>query len=238
MAVYYSEPVKIEVKGRSLFLNNEPHGFSVRTISQMNDVLIAKQPVANDYPLYFMFRALAQKAGLRYDVTLIPPKVIAGEYAKTYGHYHPIAEKGLSYPEIYQVLGGKAFFILQKKRSDESVDTIVTYGEKGAVLLIPPNWGHVTINAAKDAVLVMGNLVADGFESDYADYKDNRGAALYITENGLEPNNNYVTRGSEKRKPEEINAKYGFMCSDLLKEFWANPEKFEFLKKPSLIARV
>lgn len=237
MTIYYSEPIKIEVKGRSVFVNDEIKEFSVRNFSEMNDVFIQKQPVLHDFPVYLMFRALAEKSGLRYDITIIPPKNFVGEYAKTYGHYHPIAEGRLSYPEIYQILSGKAFFILQKKRSDESVDVIITHGRKGDVIFVPPNWGHVTINATLDEILVIGNLIAEGFESDYKEYKENRGAAYYITNNGMEPNNHYFIRATEKKKNEEINAKYGLVCSDLLKEFWNNSEKFEFLKKPSLITK-
>ncbi|VVB98608.1 Glucose-6-phosphate isomerase [uncultured archaeon] len=238
MTTYYEQPLKIEVRGRSVFVNGEVHGFTVRNLSQMNEVLMRRQQqILHDFPLYFMFRAIAQKDGLRYDITIIPPKKIGEEYSKTYGHYHPVAEGRLTYPEIYQVLDGRAIFILQKKRSDGSVDAIVTYGEKGQVVLIPPNWGHATVNATHDDVLVMANLVADGFESDYQDYKENRGAAYYVTDFGLEQNGQYVVRGTEKKKPEEINAKYGLECSDLLREFWANPSKFEFLKRPSLITK-
>ncbi len=238
MTLFYEEPVRIEVKGRSLFVNGEVHSFTVRSLSQMNEVLHTKLgQIVHDFPLYFMFRSIAQKEGLRYDITIIPPKKIGEEYAKTYGHYHPIAEKGLTYPEIYQVLSGRAIFVLQKRRSDGSVDALVTFGEKGQSVLIPPNWGHVTVNASKDEVLVMANLVADGFESDYADYKDGRGAAYYVTDFGLEQNGYYVIRGTERKKPQEINAKYGFECGDLLREFWNDPSKFEFLKKPGLIAR-
>lgn len=237
MTVYYSEPVKIEINGRSVFVNGGVKDFTVRNLSQMNDVLMKKQTVLHDFPLYFMFRSIVGKEGIRYDITIIPPKNIAGEYAKTYGHYHPIAENNLGYPEIYQVLDGRALFVLQKKRSDGSVDVVLTYGEKGQIVLIPPNWGHVSVNATKDDVLVMGNLVADGFESVYGDYKNDRGAAYYITDHGLEQNENYVIRTTERKKPEEINAKYGFVCSDLLKEFWENPERFEFLKRPGMITR-
>ncbi len=237
MALYYSEPIRIEVRGRSVFVNWEVKEFTVRSISQMNDVLMKKQAVRHDFPLYFMFRSIVEKEGLRYDITIIPPKTIGGEYAKTYGHYHPVAQGNLSYPEIYQVLDGKAFFILQKKRSDGSVDVLITYCEKGQVLLIPPNWGHVSVNAAKDKVLVLGNLVADSFQSLYDDYKNDRGAAYYITGYGLEQNENCVIRETWKKKPEEINSKYGFECPDLLKEFWENPERFEFLKQPKQISR-
>lgn len=237
--IYYSEPLKIEITGRSVFVNDEVRGFSVRNFSEMNDVFMKQQVKRDyrDYPFYFMFRSIAEKEGLRYDITLIPAKNVDGEYAKTYGHYHPEAEKGLSYPEIYQILDGSAVFILQKEKSDQTVDVLITWGGKGSVLLIPPNWGHVTINASRTRMLILGNLVADNFESDYSKYKENRGAAFYTTDFGLEQNSNYIIRRSEKVKPEQINSRYGFECSDLLKEFIENPSKFEFLKKPSLIAK-
>ncbi|MFA5077282.1 MAG: glucose-6-phosphate isomerase family protein [Candidatus Micrarchaeia archaeon] len=235
MTIYYSEPVKLEIVGRSVFVNGEVKEFSVRNFSELNEVLMKRQQVLNDFPLYFMFRSIVVKEGLRYDITIIPPRRIDGEYAKTYGHYHPLAENGLSYPEAYQILEGRALFVLQKPRSDASVDVMVTYGEKGQAVLIPPNWGHNTINASPDKVLILGNLVADGFESDYSAYKKDLGAAYYVTDFGLEPNGNYVVRKTEKLKASDLNAKYGFECPDLLKEFWANPGKFEFLKKPSLI---
>lgn len=237
MTAYYSEPLQLEVKGRFLFVNGEAWEFGVRTISQMNEVLMEKQKFKTDYPLYFMFRSVAQRNGIRYDVTLIPPKKLGNEFAKTYGHYHPYAKDKLGYPEIYQVLEGKAFFILQKKRGDASVDAIVTYGPKGSIVLIPPNYGHVTVNGSAEEKLVLANLVADGFESDYTDYRENRGGAYYVTDEGLEQNMKYIIRTSEKKKPEEINSEYGFVCSDLLKELFASPEKFEFLKDPTLLSR-
>lgn len=238
MTLYYSEPICIEIQGRSVFVDKEVKDFKVRNFSEMNDVFMKKQTVQNDFPFYFMFQSITKKEGLRYDITIIPQKIIDEEYTKTYGHYHPIAEDSLSYPEIYQVLNGEALFMLQKKRADKSVDVIITYGKKGQTLIIPPNFGHVTINASKNNVLVLANLVANNFQPEYDEYKENNGAAYYITEDGLKQNGNYIIRTIERKKPEEVNARYGFECADLLKEFWENPGKFEFLKKPRMITRV
>jgi glucose-6-phosphate isomerase, archaeal len=237
MAVYYESPSKIEVNGRSVFVDGAPAPFTVRNFSEMRDVFMRQQVVNTDYPFYFMFREVAKKDGMRYDITILPAKVIEGEHAKTYGHYHPVAEPGMSYPEVYQVLDGRALFILQKRRNDGSVDTAVCFADKGSVMLIPPNWGHVTINADKVRTLVLANIVCDGFDSEYSDYKENRGAAYFATEFSLEPNANYIIRGTEKTTAEKFCAKYGFSCKDLYTEFNSNPEKFEFLKKPSLLFR-
>ena len=66
---------------------------SVRTIEDMRSVL-AEPECACEAPLYFMYRDLARSEAdwqwlhdhhLRYDLTVIPPRDICGEYVKTKG---------------------------------------------------------------------------------------------------------------------------------------------------------
>jgi len=68
-------------------------------------------------PLYFMYRDLAKSDAdrqwlrshkLRYDITVIPPCTLSGEWVKTKGHYHPKNPAGIGYPEVYEVLEGEA----------------------------------------------------------------------------------------------------------------------------------
>ena len=89
---------------------------SVRTLDDMRCVL-ANPDQSGDIPLYYMYRDLALTAGdraylreqnLRFDITVIPPGTVGGEYVKTKGHYHPISPSGIGYPELYQVLAGGA----------------------------------------------------------------------------------------------------------------------------------
>jgi oxalate decarboxylase/phosphoglucose isomerase-like protein (cupin superfamily) len=64
-----------------------------------------------------------------------------------------------------------------------------TAGEK---LLIPPDYGHLTINAEKKP-LVMANLVFSGFASDYSLFRTRQGGAYYEYLDGkLEKNRNYT----------------------------------------------
>ena len=238
MTIYYSEPFTLDIRGRSVFVGGEPWDFTVRDVKGMAEVLMDKKALPKDFPLYFMYRGLLEKEGMRYDITIMPPKLIAGEFAKTYGHYHPKDGGGLGYPEVYQIIDGSAVFIMQKKRSDYSVDAMIVRGERGDAVLIPPNWGHVTVNPAEDRVLVLSNVVANCFDSDYADYKENRGAAFYYTKGGFVQNERYIIRSTERKTVEELNGEYGVAFSDIFKEFNSNPEKFEFLKKPGLIKHI
>jgi len=85
---------------------------------------------------------------------------------------------GVPYPEVYEVLDGKAFYLLQSR---DLTDVIVLAAKKGDVILIPPGYGHVTINPGKTD-LVMANLVSPEFSSEYGEIAKNHGAAYYYME--------------------------------------------------------
>ena len=78
----------------------------IRRRQDMYEVLYDRQS-AEIEELYYMYREVAlahdcdliRQKGLRYDITVIVPGTLGGEYVKTAGHYHP--EKpgtGLTYP--------------------------------------------------------------------------------------------------------------------------------------------
>jgi len=105
---------------------------------------------------------------------------VGGEYVKTKGHYHPLSPSGIDYPELYQVLAGEALYLLQ--RSDLG-DIVVVAAKAGGFVLIPPGYGHVTINPGKEE-LAMANLVSAGFASEYTFYERMQGGAYYKMEEG------------------------------------------------------
>ena len=54
---------------------------------------------AKNMELYYMYRELSlgkkdalliKEHGLRYDITVIPPRMLGCEFVKTAGHYHPL----------------------------------------------------------------------------------------------------------------------------------------------------
>ncbi len=159
---------------------------SVRTVGDMGCVLADPDGVELDSatPLYYMYRDLAlneadretlSRQNIRYDITVIPPAVLGGEYVKTKGHYHPKNPAGIGYPELYQVLSGEARFLLQRK---DLSDVVAVTAYVGEFVIIPPGYGHVSINQGKEA-LIMANLVSNQFESEYAVYEKMRGGAFY-----------------------------------------------------------
>jgi glucose-6-phosphate isomerase len=160
-----------------------------RTIGEIRGVLMDPACECRE-PLYFMYRELSRsredadwfrEQGLRYDVTVIPALTLCGEYVKTKGHHHPPDPAGISYPEIYEVLQGRAHYLLQTGAAD---DIRLVEADPGDRVIIPPGFGHVTINPGK-TTLVMANIVSTRFESDYRAYEEHRGAAYYELRRGV-----------------------------------------------------
>lgn len=140
--------------------------------------------------VYWMYRAVClpadrerfAAAGVRYDITVLRPGTIGREYVKTAGHFHPACPgSGLAYPEVYEVLHGTAHFLLQLpgEGEDAVAEALLVEVPAGGTLVIPPGYGHVTINASP-GWLVIANLVADGFSNCYEPYVRAGGGAFYV----------------------------------------------------------
>jgi glucose-6-phosphate isomerase, archaeal len=158
-------------------------------------------------PIYYMYRDVARSdddrrwmtaQNIRYDITRIPPGLFCNEFVKTKGHYHPESPSGVPYPEVYEVMAGRAHYLLQ--RPDLSDAALIEAGA-GTVVLIPPGYGHVTINP-DERELVMANLVSRSFASEYRPYELMRGAAYYeLADRGFVPNPAYPAVPPLRRTP-------------------------------------
>lgn len=158
----------------------------IRRVEEMRGVL-ADPECDVLFPLYFMYRDCAanpadrkwlEAQGVRFDITVMPAASLCGEWIKTKGHHHPPAPDGKRYPELYQVLSGSAYYLLQ---NEGPTDVVVVPARGGEAVLVPPGYGHVTINAGTEP-MVMANLVSRRFQSDYRFYEKMRGAPYYCLE--------------------------------------------------------
>ena len=161
----------------------------IRKLDDMREVLADKNFAKNspNMDLYYMYRGLKQDGELRYDETVIRAQMLGNEFNKTKGHYHVGA-----YPEIYMVLQGKAIYLLQKRDKKGGIEDIY-YVEvnSGECAIMPPHYGHVTINPSETQDLKMANWISDNCKSDYSPYVENQGAGYYCTKNGWVKNPNY-----------------------------------------------
>jgi len=244
----YKDPINVRLDESKfeLFIDDRKIEPNIRKFEEMKKVLKSPYVLAdNNMAMYYMFRHIFDKIDIRYDITYIPPKLIGNEYNKTHGHYHPNTNDGYGYPELYRIISGRGLFILQKENDDETYDVYVIHGNKNNVIFIPPGFGHVSINPTKDTMLILENLVSDGFESKYSDYEKNKGAAFYYTTGGLVQNTNYFIKTIKQiKKPEKTiellsGLKAYFKLSEnkqgLLKLFYDSPENYSFLNEPHKI---
>lgn len=178
---------------------------SVRTANDARNYFMDKNAKSSP-DLYFMNQGICARedcakikaAGFRFDVTVIPAHMIGQEYIKTIGHIHPYKPGTKSrYAEIYEIINGEALFILQKmnpSNSDIVEDVVVVRANRGEKAVMLPEYGHVTVNAGKEP-LVMADWVWADFKSEYEVYEKHHGAAYYVVNknNQIEfiPNKNY-----------------------------------------------
>jgi len=196
-----------------------------------------------DRDIYYMYRDLARSPHdreiiegheLRYDITTIPPLNMGHEFVKTFGHYHPRVdpEEPYTYPEVYEVLEGDAHYLLQRRMNERINDIVLVRARKGDKVIIPPNYGHVTINPSEHQ-LTMANWVCRSFESVYEPYEQLHGAAYYELVNGrLLANRAYgaVPDVRETSAPEA--PEYGLVRRKPMYELLEEPQLLDFLTSP------
>lgn len=221
-----------------------------RTLADLRPMLY-NQTAAGPAELYLMYRGVGwpedvarySEQALRFDVTVLVPGLVGAEYVKTAGHYHPGG-----YPELYQVVAGRAHYLLQKPATGEQPDTlagappgaiadvIIVEAEPGDAVFVPPGYGHVTINPGPEP-LAMVNVVDSTFTSVYGPYRERRGAAYYEIEERGQPyfvaNDHYPDlpepRLVRPTKLEDLGLQAG---EPLYAQLAGDPRAFAFLSEP------
>jgi glucose-6-phosphate isomerase len=211
---------------------------SVRTVEEMRSVL-AFPSCESSEPLYYMYRDLAKSDEdwswlhnhqLRYDLTVIPSRDFCGEWVKTKGHYHPKNQAGIGYPEIYEVIEGKAHYLLQSRMLD---DVVLISASAGDLVVIPPEYGHISINPSTDTTLVMANIVSTAFQSEYAEYEKYHGGAYYVMSSGKIQKNAYYSSLPPVRYLGATCARgMHHLCKGPLYDLIGNKAALSFLNEP------
>ncbi len=223
-----------------------------RRLRDMAEVVLDKVGGDGETVLYSMYRDVCraedlkglESRNLRFDITVIPSGRIGKEYTKTAGHYHPVKPgKDLTYPEVYEVLHGTAHYLLQKTNNRDYgtiLDAMVVEAKAGEKVVIPPDYGHITINAS-DKPLVMSNWVEREFKSVYRPIVEHGGGAYFglCQENGQldwKPNPAYknlppVKMARPKARP-EFGLEFG---KPMYVTGLADLEKLMFLVNPESV---
>ncbi|MBI2055095.1 MAG: hypothetical protein HYT39_03300 [Candidatus Sungbacteria bacterium] len=210
-----------KVSGLAISLDDDlmlkfPHDLMVKSVSErtldgIRPYLIFKDAEADIPVIYRVWRNLMPMqdeaelsgVGIRYDITIIPPGTFKfrngqREFFHTAGHYHDTAENALGYPEIYEVLSGRVRSLIQKplETPDRISETYLIEAGPGEKILIPPGFGHVSINA-EDKALVLANVIATNPKYIYGAFEELGGGCYRLLASDdksmieIEPNSKY-----------------------------------------------
>jgi len=129
--------------------------------------------------VYYVYRNVKKEKSLRYDITVIPPKMLGKEFVKTKGN-----RNSNNFLEIYTVLRGKAIFLLQKMAGKKVKEVMAIKAEKGNFVIDPAGYYLVSINPSKK-ILKLGNWVSQKNKNIYKEMEEKQGACYYYI---LRPN--------------------------------------------------
>lgn len=230
-------------------------GMGHKTARDMRGLLACEDEADSDAWCYDTYRKIMrpgdghvfEKYKMSYDITIIAPGTLGGECKKTSGHYHGWnPEHTNTYGEVYEVLSGTALFCLQKSpdffenpEGSHVEDVIFVTVPAGKTLLVPPNYGHCSVNIGED-VLVFSNVAYAPCPVLYGAVKARHGMAYYFFRNSdgslsYELNDRYASIGTPEPKfatvHEDPDLGIAFSQGAYL-NFVEAPEKFDFLPHP------
>lgn len=165
---------------------------TIREFSSMKNYLKDPSATYSGREVYRFYRDIAKpehldvvhEFGLQYDITIIQPGKLGEEFTKTAGHYHPFkGGTNIRVPEVYEVLYGRAFFLIQRASPDlERLEEVyLISAERGDKMVLPPGFGHISINPTDD-ILVLANWQPWKNQGLYDAYEKHNGGAYYVVE--------------------------------------------------------
>lgn len=182
-------------------------------------------------------------------ITVLMPGLMGYECRKNSGHYHGV-QPGCTgtLPEIYEVLGGRAAFLMQQSHDflEENgplkVERLrVFFLNPGEKLVIPPFTAHCVANVG-EGPMAFGNLAAP-CPLHYEPIARMHGFGMYLLKiNGQltivqNPRYRDLPRLEIGRAQEcgELSIRFD---TPLYQAFVSAPEKFDYLMNPALCGRV
>lgn len=255
-------PLYLDMNSNVMAISGEMNflGMGRKQLNDMTGLFANTQEVDLNKEIYQTYRGIVfpkdenvfNKYEMSYDITIVHEGTVNGEFNKTSGHYHGWNSKRTNtYGEVYEVILGEALFVLQKSmdfdkhpETPKIDDVILARVHAGQTLLVPPNYGHCSINVGTEP-LVFSNIAYKPCPVIYDSVKINHGMAYFIykNENGkidVKKNSNYVNLPSPRIVNVSEDDQLGInFYKGIYESFLSNPAKFDYLPHPdSYINRI
>jgi glucose-6-phosphate isomerase len=241
---YPSFSIEFDERTKLLTVDGDVRTPSIRYLNQMDAVLYDKQFATEADPrleLYYMYKGVTKENDrptfeeneVRFDITIMPGHRLGKEFNKTLGQVHEAGPGGFSYPEVYEVISGRAHYLIQQMLDGDLSRVVLVEAREGERVLIPPGWWHFTINSSSEP-LVMSNLLWRGVVADYDPITRRKGAAYFELHNG-----SFVRNTNYGRVPELSRARASPQAAErtaanrsLYSSFVESPETYRYLRHP------
>lgn len=183
----------------------------IRYLDEIRDLLYDQNWAKNapNIKLYYMYRGVKKKGGLRYDVTIIPPRMLGKEFVKTKGNHN-----SNNFPELYSVLKGRALILMQKTIGKSVKKAIAIKLKKNESIIEPADYDVITINPSRQ-ILEITNWVSEKNKNIYENIEKMKGACYFFTKDGWVKNKNYkkipklIFKKPLKKMPKNLDFLYG-----------------------------
>lgn len=189
--VFSTEDQKLKAEDKNVNYEDYSRKYSKGMFGLLADNSYLKE----EEPYYDFYKAIVDDsvrarfsdANLRYDSTVIMEGCAGNEFKKTAGHFHClIPGKTVSYPELYQVIKGTALFVMQRVNDNTTTDgnmvvqdSILAEVHAGESIVVPPDFGHCTVNIGSET-MVFVNLVSCDSHNSYESVKSSAGMCCYV----------------------------------------------------------
>jgi oxalate decarboxylase/phosphoglucose isomerase-like protein (cupin superfamily) len=178
---------------------------------------------------------LAQRP-VRFELTFLADRPLGQERPKTSGHVHVRPAPGRPiYPELCQVLVGRAGFLVQDLGSGPSASyAVLVVAGPGDTVVLPPGLHHGTINLAEEP-LVFADVIDRRAAAEYGSLGGAHGFAYrFLNDGTASVNPAYVDLPALER----VSARdwSGPGLPSIYDAFAADPAAFPWLREPEAFA--
>ena len=255
--------LELQNSGLPIYLNEENNilalsapltydEFKEKYVEQMIGLFADEKDLDLSEKVYDVYRGIRypedkvylDKNDFRYDITVVMDGLVNGECKKTSGHFHGFnPQRTNTYPEVYEVIHGRALYVLQKAEHFEHDfdniilnDVILAVVEAGQSIIIPPNYGHCSINIGQGP-MVFSNLAYIPCPVHYDAVQYFHGMSYYVSKKDgkveIKLNEGYPhvpeAKFARVKENERLGIKFGL---PVYKSYKQNPDAFDFLGNP------